>query len=58
MFSYILFNVLIDAIKPNLEKKFENCFIFLRDWLGEVSWQRTKMATKILFKRDEKLICP
>ena len=26
--SYTLFNVLIDAIKPNVDKKFKTCFIF------------------------------
>ena len=33
---------LIDAIKHNIEKKFETGFIFLHDCLGEVSYKRTK----------------
>ena len=33
---------LIDAIKPNVEKKSKTCFIFLRDCLGEGSQERTK----------------
>ena len=39
IFSYILSNFLIDAIKPKLEK---NMFYFMRDCLGEVSRKRTK----------------
>ena len=30
-------NFLIEGIKPNVEKKFKTCFIFLRDCLGEGS---------------------
>ena len=39
---FIVYFVLIDAIKHNVEKKFKTCCSYLRDCLGEVSRKRTK----------------
>ena len=61
---------LIGAIKPMVEKNFKTCFIlYVRDWLGKVSWLRAYKikpflflyvvgflaATKTLHKRKEKI---
>ena len=68
IFSYILFNVLIDAIRPKVEKKFKTCFIFTRLFRGGQSGEYEKKsvlflyavglvaATKTVFKRKEKLL--
>ena len=41
---------LIDIIKPNAEKKYKTCFIFLRNCLGEGSRESTNLTRFVSFR--------